>query len=53
MPFELLAKHAILFEQVVDDFLLAAVDPAGHREDEHLQDEVVPGGTYRFAEGPV
>jgi len=38
---QLLAKHAILLDQVVDDLLLAALDPASNAEDPKLQDESV------------
>jgi len=33
----LLAEDAVLFEQVVDDLLLLAVDPAGEEEQEELK----------------
>ena len=46
---ELFTKDAVFFHQVVDDLLLATVNPAGHGVDQQLQDEGVHFSTVARA----
>jgi len=43
-PSQLLTKNAVLLQEVVDDLLLMAVDPAGECEQEVLQGDGSMGG---------
>ncbi len=40
-PTELLTQHSVLFQQIVDDLLLAAVEPTDNSQDPELQDDRV------------